>query len=115
MSRHLSVCGLSLLIYLQFSHLASYGHSGGTDSRGGHRDRIHGGYHFHHGMGPHQHPEGICPYAESSKYSKERGKSKSLICLLVFLVYAGGVVFNYLRDKKAFAKLEVNQRRRKSP
>lgn len=39
-----------------------YAHSGRTDSQGGHNDHINGGYHFHHGEGPHQHPNGICPY-----------------------------------------------------
>jgi len=38
-------------------------HSGRTDSQGGHHDRRYGGYHFHHGMGPHQHPGGVCPYS----------------------------------------------------
>lgn len=38
-------------------------HSGRTDSRGGHFDRRNGTYHYHHGMGPHQHPNGICPYS----------------------------------------------------
>ena len=42
------------------------GHRGRTDSRGGHNDRINGGYHFHHGEGPHQHPNGKCPYANDS-------------------------------------------------
>lgn len=43
------------------------GHSGRTDGRGGHHDRISGGYHFHHGMGPHQHPNGVCPYSKEGR------------------------------------------------
>lgn len=36
-------------------------HSGGTDSKGGHRNHRTGEYHFHHGMGPHQHTkDGVC-------------------------------------------------------
>jgi hypothetical protein len=35
-------------------------HSGRTDASGGHKDNINGGYHFHHGMNAHQHPEGVC-------------------------------------------------------
>jgi hypothetical protein len=50
-------------------------HSGGTDAQGGHHDRKHGGYHFHHGMPAHQHPDGICPYADGG--SPKRGKSTS--------------------------------------
>lgn len=42
-------------------------HSGRTDSSGGHRDNKNasglGYYHYHHGYGPHLHPNGICPYA----------------------------------------------------
>jgi len=40
----------------------AYGHSGGTDSQGGHFATKTGEYHFHHGYGPHQHPNGVCPY-----------------------------------------------------
>ena len=39
-----------------------YAHSGGTDSQGGHWNHSTGEYHFHHGHGEHQHPNGICPY-----------------------------------------------------
>lgn len=36
-------------------------HSGGTDRYGGHHDRKRGGYHYHHGCGPHSHSGG-CEY-----------------------------------------------------
>ena len=39
----------------------AWGHSGRTDSSGGHHSR-YGGYHFHHGLEPHQHPNGVCPH-----------------------------------------------------
>ena len=39
-------------------------HGGGTDSRGGHNDRINGGYHFHHGNPAHSHFDGGCPYLD---------------------------------------------------
>lgn len=52
---------LVLLITL-IPKIEIYAHSGRTDSQGGHNDHINGGYHFHHGEGPHQHPNGICPY-----------------------------------------------------
>ncbi|WP_331654420.1 peptidoglycan-binding protein [Aminipila sp.] len=48
----------------------AFGHSGRTDSSGGHHDYNNvsglGYYHYHHGMGPHLHPNGICPYATTS-------------------------------------------------
>ena len=38
----------------------------GTDGSGGHKDNQNasglGYYHYHHGMGPHLHPGGVCPY-----------------------------------------------------
>lgn len=37
-----------LIVFLALS-LFCYGHSGRTDSRGGHHNRISGGYHYHHG------------------------------------------------------------------
>ena len=57
---------LLLVLTLSFSATFSLAHSGGTDSRGGHHDRKNGGYHYHHGMGPHDHPGGVCPYQQSS-------------------------------------------------
>lgn len=48
-------------------------HSGRTDSSGGHHDYNNksglGSYHYHHGMGPHLHPGGVCPYSGSSSQS----------------------------------------------
>ena len=55
-----------LFILVAFYSLISYAHSGRTDSRGGHHNRKTGGYHYHHGMGPHQHSNGKCPYTGSS-------------------------------------------------
>lgn len=47
--------------------LNAFAHSGRTDSSGGHKDNKNasglGGYHYHHGYGPHLHPNGVCPYA----------------------------------------------------
>lgn len=44
----------------------TFAHSGRTDSSGGHRDNRNrsglGSYHYHHGYGPHLHPNGVCPY-----------------------------------------------------
>lgn len=47
----------------------SWAHSGRTDSRGGHYDRSTGEYHYHHGYPAHQHPNGVCPYADSAPSS----------------------------------------------
>lgn len=47
--------------------LIASAHSGRTDSSGGHRDNKNksglGSYHYHHGMGAHLHPGGVCPYS----------------------------------------------------
>jgi hypothetical protein len=52
-------------------------HSGRTDAYGGHHDYNNasglGSYHYHHGMGPHLHPGGICPYSVKS-YSYSNSK-----------------------------------------
>ena len=37
-------------------------HGGRTDSKGGHRDKKNGGYHYHHGEPAHEHPNGVCEY-----------------------------------------------------
>lgn len=48
-------------------------HSGGTDASGGHRDTKNasglGSYHYHHGYGPHLHPNGVCQYSNNSTQS----------------------------------------------
>lgn len=54
----------------------SLAHSGRTDSNGGHHDYKNvsglGSYHYHHGLGPHLHPNGICPYSSTSSSSTTR-------------------------------------------
>ena len=52
---------LFLILFIVFN-LMSYGHSGKTDSQGGHYDHSTGEYHYHHGYPAHQHPNGVCPY-----------------------------------------------------
>ncbi len=46
--------------------LTTFAHSGRTDSSGGHKDNKNasglGSYHYHHGVGPHLHPNGVCSY-----------------------------------------------------
>ena len=69
---------LFLVMMLIFTMpLSALAHSGRTDGSGGHKDNNNvsglGYYHYHHGMGPHLHPNGVCPYdspAPTSSYSK---------------------------------------------
>jgi|GEM_PF-3257193 hypothetical protein len=49
--------------------LPLFAHSGRTDGSGEHHDRKNGGYHYHHGRGPHQHTNGNCPYDNNSNDS----------------------------------------------
>lgn len=72
----LFVVALSLLCVSVLSH------SGGTDSKGGHRNSATGEYHYHHGHSAHQHTDldgdGVkdCPYNFENKTGKTSG-SKS--------------------------------------
>lgn len=60
-----------MCLCLSLSSIISSAHSGRTDSSGGHHDYNNvsglGSYHYHHGMGPHLHKNGVCPYSSSSK------------------------------------------------
>lgn len=54
--------------------LTTEAHGGRTDSNGGHRDNKNksglGSYHYHCGGHPaHLHPNGVCPYSNSSSSS----------------------------------------------
>lgn len=60
----------------------AYGHSGRTDSSGGHKDNKNksglGSYHYHCGGHPaHLHTNGVCPYSSSSSSSKSSTSSSS--------------------------------------
>lgn len=66
----------------------SFAHSGRTDSQGGHHDRKNGGYHFHHGKGPHQHPNGSCPFE-----SKDKGSNTGLYAFCATLLAFGSYKF----------------------
>ena len=75
-----------IIIILFFITSTSYlfGHSGRTDSGGGHNDRINGGYHYHHGRGPHQHSGGKCPY--------EDGSSNTIWYVIGGIALIGGII-----------------------
>lgn len=61
----------------------AFAHSGRTDSSGGHRDNKNvsglGSYHYHHGYGPHLHPNGICPYAPKDTISISNQPSTMIV------------------------------------
>ena len=64
---------------LLISNTVSFAHSGRTDSNGGHHDYQNksglGSYHYHHGMGPHLHPNGVCPYSSAAQSSSSTKKT----------------------------------------
>lgn len=73
-----------LLIVLSMISIgvSAYGHSGRTDSSGGHKDNKNksglGNYHYHCGGHPaHLHTNGVCPYSSSSS-SKSSTSSSSI-------------------------------------
>ena len=77
------------------------GHSGRTDSRGGHHDRKNGGYHFHHGMGPHQHPGGTCPYASTrTSFSAKSTSNASNIWSFVIIGIGMIGIYNWCRNRE---------------
>ena len=77
-----------LTISIVLFSIPIYSHIGGTDSRGGHNDRINGGYHFHHGMGPHQHTNGICAFEDNTEDS-------NALCYIAGLGVIGFGLFIY--------------------
>ena len=73
-----------LLVFLLTSMLfpaAVLAHSGRTDGAGGHHDYNNvsglGSYHYHHGYGPHLHPNGVCPYSSPGSSSATSSSSSS--------------------------------------
>lgn len=74
------VLALFMSLGLIFNAIPAYAHSGRTDSAGGHHDYNNvsglGSYHYHHGYGPHLHPNGVCPYETSSQSQTTATSSK---------------------------------------
>jgi hypothetical protein len=72
-----------LLGFVAICLLNSFAHSGRTDSNGGHRDNKNksglGSYHYHHGYGPHLHPNGVCPYEEKQEVTSPAKEEKKEI------------------------------------
>lgn len=79
---------IKFLICLLVPVTIAFSHSGGTDSNGGHHDRINGGYHFHHGRGPHQHSGGVCPYENGDGWGAKP-----------WLIVGGIIIWLYLQKK----------------
>ena len=59
----------------------AYAHSGGTDSRGGHKNHSTGEYHYHHGYSAHQHEDLDgdgdldCPFNFADKTGQSSGST----------------------------------------
>lgn len=71
-----NILAFFLCLILFLTPGASLAHSGGTDANGGHHDYKNksglGSYHYHHGYGPHLHPNGVCPYSQASATTKTK-------------------------------------------
>jgi len=116
--KYLAISILCLFILLDINF--SYGHSGRTDSSGGHRDNNNvsglGYYHYHHGQGPHLHDNGICPYSVStstisdSVYDEEKS-SKVWIYSLAGAGILGYFLSSKARERKYIAERELMQER----
>ena len=78
---------LSLVILFISSLL--FGHSGRTDSNGGHYNRTTGLYHFHHGYGEHQHPNGECSILVGTK--KDKGFFDIIGDIFMYIIF-GAVI-----------------------
>lgn len=69
----LSIIIIFIVLILSISKV--YGHSGRTDTNGGHYNRSTGEYHYHHGYPAHQHYNGVCPYLSQNIDDKESQSS----------------------------------------
>lgn len=80
----------------------SFAHSGRTDGQGGHHDRKNGGYHFHHGMGPHQHPNGVCIYSrsDSTTAKKENFFRRHPVLVTFGAVFLVGYAWSKISSRK---------------
>ncbi len=79
MKKTQAIASLLIISLLAFCPIAS-AHSGRTDSSGGHHDYQNksglGSYHYHHGYGPHLHPNGICPYSDNTSTTSSTSSIK---------------------------------------
>ncbi len=70
-----------LIILFILISLLCFGHSGRTDSSGGHHDRIHGGYHYHNG---------------GSKGNSSNGLGPIIVVLVV--IFVGYLLYKKYKD-----------------
>ena len=89
------------LIFLMICTFNSYSHSGRTDSKGGHHDYKNGGYHFHHGNRPHQHPNGQCILTSTARKAQAQPWYKGLLVLFAMVGGTGGFFWAYNRIENA--------------
>ena len=86
-----------------FFLLSVSAHSWRTDKQGGHHDRKNGGYHYHHGMSAHQHPNGVCPYDKNSrgteKENKKRGNYFWYFLLAGTLTFGSYKLYHYFKKE----------------
>ena len=71
MRRLISILSVILILTCFITPILVSSHSGRTDENGGHYDNINGGYHYHHGLPAHEHPNGICPFDYEEEPKKE--------------------------------------------
>lgn len=110
------------IIILLFCISPSYGHSGRTDSKGGHRVTATGGYHYHHGFPPHDHVNGACPYLikDNNNDTKiENNENKSSVNSASYLmptiaICGGGILLISAHKNKKEKKKEKELREKKS-
>ncbi len=92
----------ALLLSAVAAPTSAMGHSGRTDSSGGHNDNINGGYHYHNGPPASSAPAGGSDSGgsgSSGSSNRPTGGSGEFPCLPILLV--GGVVVGLVALNKA--------------
>lgn len=81
MKKFILILSVVLILSSFITPILVSSHSGGTDGSGGHYDNINGGYHYHHGLPAHEHPNGKCPFDY-----KEEPQEESYVGIIVAIV-----------------------------
>lgn len=87
MKRFLAIL-TTVLVLISLFAVAVFAHSGRTDANGGHYNHSTGEYHYHHGRPAHQHPNGVCPYRNTSEKEKEDDPSAVILIIIVVGIIA---------------------------
>lgn len=103
---------VSICILLGAMCNITFAHSGGTDSKGGHKDKNNvsglGSYHYHCGGHPaHLHTNGVCPYSSSS--SKTTSKSSSSSKSTSSTTYSSGEAKKVVPSITEAESIEINE------